>query len=88
MEVNMTTLIRIGNSQGVRIPKAIIEQAQLKDKELIFKISDDGLLIQPLQKPRQGWKKEFDKVLETKGVDPIDHEWLDAPLTDNEDWEW
>jgi antitoxin MazE len=60
MEVNMTTLIRIGNSQGVRIPKAIIEQAQLKDKELIFKIIDDGLLIQPLQKPRQGWKIDWE----------------------------
>ena len=84
----MTTLIRIGNSQGVRIPKVIIEQAQLEDKELVFKISDDGLLIQPLQKPRQGWKKEFDKSLKIKEADIIDQEWLDAPLTDNEDWEW
>ena len=84
----MTTLIRIGNSQGVRIPKAIIEQAQLEEKELVFKISDDGLLIQPLQKPRKGWKKEFDKILKTKEADQIDQEWLDAPLTDNEDWDW
>ena len=84
----MTTLIKIGNSQGVRIPKAIIEQAQLEKKELVFKISDDGLLIQPLQEPRKGWKKEFDKILKTKEADQIDQEWLDAPLTDNEDWEW
>ena len=84
----MATLIRIGNSQGVRIPKAIIEQAQLEDTELVFKISDDGLLIQPLQKPRKGWKKEFDKILKIKGADQIDQEWLDAPLTDNEAWEW
>ena len=84
----MTTLIKIGNSHGVRIPKAIIEQAQLKDKKLVFKISDDGLLIQPVQEPRQGWKKEFDKILKAKGAEPIDQEWLDAPLTDNEDWEW
>ena len=84
----MTTLIRIGNSQGVRIPKVIIKQAQLEDKELVFKISDDGLLIQPLQKPRKGWKKEFDKILKTKGADQIDQEWLDAPHTDTENWEW
>lgn len=84
----MTTLIKIGNSQGVRIPKAIIKQAQLEDKELIFKISEDGLLIQPLHQPRKGWKKEFDKVLEKKGAEQIDPEWLDAPLTDNEEWEW
>ena len=84
----MTTLIRIGNSQGVRIPKAIIEQAQLEDKELVFKISNEGLLIHPVKKPRQGWKKEFDRVLKTGGTDQIDQEWLDAPLIDNEDWEW
>ncbi|MDM8536749.1 hypothetical protein QUF70_08350 [Desulfobacterales bacterium HSG17] len=84
----MTTLIKIGNSHGVRIPKAIIEQTQLKDKKLVFKISDDGLLIQPVQEPRQGWKKEFDKILKVKGAEPIDQEWLDAPLTDNEGWEW
>jgi antitoxin MazE len=88
MEGDMTTLIKIGNSHGVRIPKAIIEQAQLKGKKLVFKISDDGLLIQPLQKSRQGWKNEFDKILKTKGAEAIDQEWLDAPLTDNEDWEW
>ncbi|MCP4719282.1 MAG: AbrB/MazE/SpoVT family DNA-binding domain-containing protein [Desulfobacteraceae bacterium] len=84
----MTTLIRIGNSQGVRIPKAIIEQAQLENKELVFKISDDGLLIQPLQKPRKGWKEEFDKILKVEETDSIDQEWLDAQLTDDEDWEW
>ena len=84
----MTTLIRIGNSQGIRIPKAIIEQAQLKDKKLVFKINDHRLLIQPVQKPRQGWKEKFNKILKTKRAETISREWLDAPLTDNEDWEW
>ena len=30
----MATLIRIGNSKGIRIPKAIIDQAQLNDISL------------------------------------------------------
>jgi len=84
----MTTLIRIGNSQGVRIPKAIIEQAQLNDKELEFKIIDDGLLIQPLKKPREGWKKQFEKVQLVNNSNEIDKEWLDAPLVEDEKWEW
>lgn len=84
----MTTLIRIGNSQGVRIPKAIIVQAQLEDKELEFKIIDDGLLIQPVKKPREGWKEQFDRALESRESTVADQEWLDAPLTDEEDWEW
>ncbi|MBW1940957.1 MAG: AbrB/MazE/SpoVT family DNA-binding domain-containing protein [Deltaproteobacteria bacterium] len=84
----MTTLIRIGNSQGIRIPKAIIEQAQLSDKELEFKIVDDGLLIQPVKKPREGWKEQFEKALSSKKEDEIDKDWLDAPLVEDEDWEW
>ncbi len=84
----MTTLIRIGNSQGLRIPKAIIEQAQLDEKELTLKVVEDGLLIQPVKKPRQGWKKQFEKALQSQESDAMDHEWLDAPLVDDEDWEW
>lgn len=84
----MTTLIRIGNSQGVRIPKAIIEQAKLDDKELEFKVIDDGLLIQPVKKPRQDWKIQFDKAFQAQESDTLDQEWLDAPLVENVDWEW
>ena len=84
----MTSLIRIGNSQGVRIPKAIIEQAQLEDKELEFKIIDDGLLIKPVKKPREGWKDQFNKALQAEKSDYAEQGWLDAPLADDEDWEW
>lgn len=84
----MTTLIRIGNSQGIRIPKAVIEQAQLEDKQLEFKIIDDGLLIQPVKKNREGWKEQFDKALKSQESREADQEWLDAPLVDEEDWEW
>jgi antitoxin MazE len=88
MEENMTTLIRIGNSQGVRIPKAIIEQAQLEYKELVSKVIDNGLLIQPVQKPRQGWQQKFDKALQPQESDSSDQDWLDAPLVDNQHWKW
>ncbi len=84
----MASLIRIGNSQGVRIPKAIIEQAKLENKELVFRIVEEGLLIKPAKKPRQGWKKEFDKAHTHKEADQIDKEWLEAPLVEEEDWEW
>ncbi|MFC1859308.1 AbrB/MazE/SpoVT family DNA-binding domain-containing protein [Thermodesulfobacteriota bacterium] len=83
----MTTLIRIGNSQGVRIPKAIIEQAKLSDKELQFRVLDDGLLIQPVQVPRKGWKERFEASAESE-LNENEKEWLDAPLDDVEEWEW
>lgn len=83
----MATLVKIGNSQGVRIPKAIIEQARLGDNELEFKVVDNGLLIRPVQNPRQGWKDQFDKAALAESDAP-DREWLDAPLADTGDWEW
>lgn len=84
----MATLIRIGNSQGIRIPKAIIKQAQLENKELKFKVTDEGLLIQPMNQPREGWKQQFEQVLSTQESDDIDQEWLDISLSSDEDWEW
>lgn len=84
----MATFIRIGNSQGIRITKAIIEQAHLEDKELKFKVTDDGLLIQPVKKHREGWKEQFDKALQLEASSDEDREWLDAPLADEGEWEW
>ncbi len=84
----MTTLIRIGNSQGVRIPKAIIAQANLDEVELEFKVIDEGLLIQPVQTARHGWKEKFDKMLKSNALQKSDGEWLDATLVEDEDWEW
>ena len=84
----MTTLTRIGNSQGVRIPKSVIEQAQLENKDLIFKVTEEGLLIQTVKKTRQGWKEQFDKALQSQKPENIDNERIEAPLVEDRDWEW
>ena len=51
----MAKIIKIGNSQGIRIPKPIIALANLKDIELDFVVLDSGLLITPNKKARVGW---------------------------------
>ena len=51
----MAKIIQIGNSQGIRIPKPIIELANLGDKELEFVVMDSGLLITAEKKVRVGW---------------------------------
>jgi len=83
-----TTLIKIGNSQGVRIPKSIIEQAGLENKQLEFKILDDGLLIQPQKKARQNWKQQFEKFAQVDELTQTDQDWLESPLIETEEWEW
>lgn len=59
----MTMLIKIGNSQGVRIPKAIIKQAHLENVSLEFEVTAQGLLLKPVaKKPREGWAEAFQEM--------------------------
>ncbi|MBN2041596.1 MAG: AbrB/MazE/SpoVT family DNA-binding domain-containing protein [Spirochaetes bacterium] len=61
----------------------IIDQAQLENKELEFKVTNEGLLIHPKKKPREGWAKEFDKK-SGESLSSEEQEWLDAFLTEDE----
>ncbi len=47
-------LIDIGNSKGVRLPKAVIEQAGLSDK-LDIEVSGDAVIIRSTGRPRENW---------------------------------
>jgi len=84
----MAQIVRIGNSKGVRIPKILIEEAHLEGKELNFRVVEGGLIISPSQKSREGWAEAVETSQETHGVEPLDLEWLDSPLTSDDDWEW
>ena len=84
----MTHLVKIGNSQGIRIPKPLIKKAHLEGKELRLQVVNEGLLVAPRKKPREGWKEAIEATLAAHGKEIIDHEWLDAPLTTDEEWEW
>ncbi|MEA2111469.1 MAG: AbrB/MazE/SpoVT family DNA-binding domain-containing protein, partial [Campylobacterota bacterium] len=44
----MTTLTKIGNSQGIRIPKPLIQQAHLENASLELEVLENGLLIKPV----------------------------------------
>lgn len=82
-----TRLIRIGNSRGVRLPKAILQQAGLED-EVDIDVRDGAVVIRPAAHPRAGWAAAFADIA-TQGDDFILD--ADAPsLTrwDEEEWEW
>ena len=57
----MAKIIKIGNSQGIRIPKPIVELANLENVELDFVVLDSGLLITPNKKARIGWENKAKK---------------------------
>jgi antitoxin MazE len=84
----MTHLIKIGNSQGIRIPKTILKQSDFEGKELKLQLVSNGILITPIKQIRDGWKESIDNALDSQVAEKIDHEWLDAKLTTDEELEW
>jgi len=51
----MAHLIQIGNSQGLRRPKPLIQQANFEGVELSIKLVAGGLFISPKHTARAGW---------------------------------
>lgn len=77
-------IIAIGNSQGVRIPKPLLEQAGLAgDVEL--RAESGRIVIAAVREPRTGWGKAAAE-LHARGEDGL----LDtpAPAFDAKEWEW
>ena len=58
----MAKIVKIGNSQGIRIPKPLISLANLENQELDFVVLDSGLLITSEKKSRVGWQINTDMV--------------------------
>jgi len=85
----MTMLIKIGNSQGVRIPKPIIQQANLENIEIEFEVVKEGLLLKPVKKVvRENWEDNIKKTI-SKNRDNKDDAVLNDFLNDDlDDWEW
>lgn len=55
------SIIKIGNSKGIRLSKSIIKQLGIKDRvELIVK--NDQLIIKPISKVRDGWEDQFEQM--------------------------
>ena len=84
----MVQLIRIGNSQGIRIPKILIKQAQLENSELTLKLTDNGLLIMPNKLPRANWKVLLEATIQEQGQEVLDTDWLNANLVIDEQLDW
>ena len=86
----MTTLTKIGNSQGIRIPKPLIQQAHLENANLELEVLENGLLIKPINNTgRDTWKENIEKVI-SKHKGTKDEGLLEDLLNDNdlEDFEW
>lgn len=78
-------IVSIGNSKGVRIPKAIREQVGLEGR-VTLSVADNALVIRPVQDPRTGWAARFAAA---KPGASHDTAWLDpANEFDVTEWTW
>ncbi len=64
-----THIIKIGNSQGIRIPKLLLDQLGLGD-EVEIEVQGKQLVIRPTRSPRQGWNEQF-QVMAAQGDDRL-----------------
>jgi antitoxin MazE len=80
-----TQVIKIGNSQGIRIPKPLLEQSGIQ-KDVEIEVQSDRLIIRAVSQPRQGWDEAFAKMAE-RGDDVLLND-VDTTDWDHSEWEW
>ena len=81
-----TRIIKIGNSQGVRIPKVILEQAGLGE-EVELVVQDSQVLIRAMGKPRRGWEDAFRAMAQHGDDCLVDEDLTGRTRWDEEEWE-
>ncbi len=82
-----TNIIRIGNSQGIRIPKILLEQSRL-GTEVELEVENEMIVIRPATKPRDGWKEKFRLMSESGDDNMLDEQPGEQTEWDKEEWEW
>ena len=58
-------IIQIGNSQGIRIPKVLLEDSRITG-DVDLELHPDGILIRNAQQPRAGWDEAFTAMAENE----------------------
>jgi antitoxin MazE len=57
------SIVQIGSSRGVRIPKKVLTRLGLKDSA-IATITDDSITLKASVTPREGWEADFKRCHE------------------------
>ena len=79
-------VIDIGNSKGIRLPKALIKNYGIAD-EIKVELNADGILLKPLKSIRDGWEEQFKAAASPISFD--EETWLETNNKfDEEDWQW
>ena len=55
------TIIKIGNSKGLRLSKSILEKYNINDKVEII-LEKDRIILIPMESPRKNWDLAFSQM--------------------------
>lgn len=78
------SIIKIGNSHGVRIPKPILDQCGF-GQEVELEVQNKELIIKSPKHPRKSWEKSFKKMTANNDdllIETVGSEWEVG------EWEW
>jgi len=78
-------IIRIGNSQGIRIPKPLLEQTGLSE-DVELEVRADEIVIRSARSPRTDWAAAFEKM--ARAGDDVLLEEVTETDWDRAEWEW
>lgn len=80
-------IIQIGNSQGIRIPKNLIKQFNLK--KVLFEIKKDGILLKPISEDNlSSWDTPKLRKLAKNENLSLDTEFASIEVDLDKNWEW
>ena len=80
-------IIKIGNSQGVRLPKNLLQNSGIENE--IYLSSENGkIIITPVLKNRINWDKAFQEMAENGDDQLLDINQCSTSTWDEQEWEW
>ena len=83
-----TKIIRIGNSQGVRIPKPLLEQSGISE-EIEMVLRDNEIILRSSDITRKNWDRSFEKMAEQRDDTLLDQGYIETPSDwDETEWTW
>ncbi len=82
-----TRIVKIGNSQGIRIPKLFLERSNLAE-EVELEAQDNQIVIRSLRRPRQDWEEAFLAMSESGDDSLLDESLLAQTQWDEAEWQW
>lgn len=82
-----TRIIKIGNSQGVRIPKLLLNQTDLGE-EVELELQQNQIVIRSVHQARAHWEEQFRTMAELGDDKLLDDGVMVATTWDEDEWEW